>query len=136
MIDATHDEQREVHKREEMEMTTDSHDRGSRRSHNQRKNDARAVGRKMSQEKFDREYTKENERLGIIMELLHESNEDQRCVWNVKTKVKWPIVHLFMRKLMHNKNVFLSTEEKMKKKGKHKMSAWMEEEKPGGAEFR
>jgi hypothetical protein len=33
-------------KREEMEMTTDIHDRGSERSHNNRKKDAKTIGKK------------------------------------------------------------------------------------------
>jgi len=69
------------------------------------------------------------------MELLQESNEDQRQGWNVRKKVKWPIMHLFMRKLMHKMNVFLRIEENLKRKRKHILSAWMEEEKLRGVEF-
>jgi len=62
-----------------MEMTTDSHGRGSKRCHKQRKEDSRAIGREhMSQEEFDREIVELKERLSIIMKLLHESEEDQR----------------------------------------------------------
>jgi hypothetical protein len=101
-----------------MEMTIDSHDRGSERSHNQEERECQRNWRKqMSQEEIDRELVELKERLSIIMELLQESNEDQRQGWNVRKKVKWPIVHLFMKKLMHIMNVFLRTEEKLKKRG-------------------
>jgi hypothetical protein len=53
-----------------MEMNIGVHDRGSERSHNQRKEDAKGIGIKMSKEEFDREFTEVKERLGIIMELL------------------------------------------------------------------
>jgi hypothetical protein len=85
-----------------MEMTIDGHDRGSEKIHNKRREDAKEVGRKMNQEEFDREFTEVKERLSIILKLLQESNEDQRWGWNVKKKVKWPIVHLSMKKLMHS----------------------------------
>ena len=54
----------------------------------------------------------------------------------MKRKVKWPIMHLCMKKLMHKMNVFLTTEEKLKKKRKHKLSAWIEEEKLKAVEFK
>jgi hypothetical protein len=61
-----------------MEMNIDGEDKGSEKKHNKRREDAKAVGRKMNQEEFDREFTKVKERLGIIFKLLQESNEDQR----------------------------------------------------------
>jgi hypothetical protein len=49
------------------EMTTDNNDIGSGRSHNERKEDAREIGRKqMSQEEFDRDLGELKERLNII----------------------------------------------------------------------
>jgi hypothetical protein len=53
----------------------------------------------------------------------------------VRNKVKWPIVHLFMSKLMQKMSVFLRTEETLKKKRRYRLSAWMEREKLRGAEF-
>jgi hypothetical protein len=50
-----------------MEMTIDGHVKGSERSHNKRKENAKEVGRKMSQEEFDREFVEVKERLSIIM---------------------------------------------------------------------
>jgi hypothetical protein len=58
----------------------------------------------MNQEEIDREFTEVRERLSIILKLLQERNEDQRWGWNVKKKVKWPIMHLSMNKLMHRLN--------------------------------
>ena len=51
-------------------MTTDDHVRGSERSH-----------RKMSDEEFDREKAEMKEQLSVLMKLLQESDEDQRCGW-------------------------------------------------------
>jgi len=56
------------------------------------------------------------------MELLQEINEDQILGWKLKKNVKWPIVHLFVRK--------------MRQILKHMMSAWMQAEKLRGDEFR
>jgi hypothetical protein len=57
-----------------------------------------------------REFTEVKERIGIILKLLQESNEDQRWGWNVKKNIKWPIVHLSMKKLMHILNASLKEE--------------------------
>jgi hypothetical protein len=55
--------------------------------------------RKMSQEEFDREFTEVKERLNIIMELLQESERNQRWGWNVKKKVKWPIMTIVCKEV-------------------------------------
>jgi hypothetical protein len=74
-----------------MEMTIDGHVIGSERSHNRGKRMPKQVGRKMSQEELDREFTELKERLNIIMELLQESDENQRYGWRLKRKDRWPI---------------------------------------------
>ena len=56
---------------EEMEMNTDSHERGLERSQNERKWNAKAIGKRhMIQEEVDRELTELTERLNTIMKLL------------------------------------------------------------------
>jgi len=56
-------------KKEEKKMTTDSHSRGSERSHNRRKY-TKANGMRMSQEEFDRERVEMDFQIGILMEML------------------------------------------------------------------
>jgi hypothetical protein len=73
-------------------MTNDGHDKGSKKIHKKRREDVKAVDRKMNQEEFDKEFTEVKERLSIILKFLQESNEDHRWGWNVKKNVKWPIV--------------------------------------------
>jgi hypothetical protein len=53
----------------------------------------------MNQEEFDREFVELKERLGIVMDFLQESDEHQRRGWNVKKKLKCPIVQFFVREL-------------------------------------
>jgi len=67
-IDATHSEKGESHRGKKM-MTTNGHVRFLERSQN-KKEDAKVVGRKMNQDELDREFTELKERLNIIMELL------------------------------------------------------------------
>jgi hypothetical protein len=54
----------------------------------------------MIQEEINRECVELKEGLNITEELLQKSDEDQRKGWNVRKKVKWPILHLSMNKLM------------------------------------
>jgi len=75
--------------KEDMEMTTYGHVRGSNRSHNQRRENAKAIEKiRMSQEELDREFTELKERLSISMEILQERKEDHRCGWILKRKAK------------------------------------------------
>lgn len=75
-------------------MTTDSHREGSRVSHGG-----------MSDEEFDRELAEMKVQLNVLMELLQKSEEDQRCGWILRKKVKW---HRLQVKLEHR---FCSIEE-------------------------
>jgi hypothetical protein len=75
-----------------MEMTIDSHVRGSKREATiKRKDIVKTIGREeMNQEEFDREFVELKERLNTIMKLLQEGEEDQRYGWVLrKRKVKW-----------------------------------------------
>jgi hypothetical protein len=104
-----------------MKMTIDSHDRGSGRSYSQREEYAKADGKKrMSDEEFDKEMVELKAQLNYVKQLLQKKvDENHRQGWNVRKKVKWPIVHLFMKKLMHMMNVFIKIEKKLEKKKRH-----------------
>lgn len=62
----------------EKKMTTDSHDRGSKRSHKREKEDAKANGiwKQMSDAEYNREKAKIIIHLDLLMELLQRSRED------------------------------------------------------------
>jgi hypothetical protein len=87
----------ELMKKEEKKMTTDSHSRGSERSHNRRnmkKEDAKANGKRMSQEEIDKEIAELKEQLNALRRILEES---QRLGWVLRKKpVKW---HEMQRRL-------------------------------------
>jgi hypothetical protein len=69
-----------------------------------------------------------------VKKILHKKvNEDLRQGWNVRKKVKCPIVHFFMNKLMHIMNAFIKSEEKLKR---HKLSALLKKEKLKAVDFR
>jgi hypothetical protein len=53
----------------------------------------------------------------------------------LRKKVKWPIVHFCMRKLMHRMNVFLRTKDTLRNKKRHKLSSLLKEEKLRETEF-
>ncbi len=74
-------------------MTTDSHNRGNRGSeedHSRRKvnkEDAKANGKRMSQEKIDKEIVELKEQLDALRRIIEES---QRLGWVLRKKpVKW-----------------------------------------------
>jgi len=62
-------------KEEEKNMTTDSHSRGSARSHNRgyKKEDAKANDKSMSQEAIDKEITELKEQLDALRRTLEEN---------------------------------------------------------------
>ena len=74
----------------EKKMAIDSHSRGSEEDYNKRKikkENAKANGKRMSQEEIDREIAEMKEQLDVLIMLLEES---QRQGWVLKKKpVKW-----------------------------------------------
>ena len=62
-------------KKEEKKMTTDSHSRGSERSHSRgyKKEDAKANGKRMSQEEIDKEDAELKEQLNALRRMFEES---------------------------------------------------------------
>ena len=80
---------KELMKIEEKKMTTDSHNRGSERSHKRRygKKDAKANAKKISKEEIDKEVVELKEQLNALRRILEES---QRLGWVLRKKpVKW-----------------------------------------------
>ncbi len=76
-------------KKEEKEMTPDSHSRGSERSHNRvyKKEDAKANGMRISQEEIDKEVAELKEQLNTLRRMLEES---KRLGWVLRKKpVEW-----------------------------------------------
>jgi len=60
-------------------MITDGHDKGSERSHNRRKENAKAIGiKRMSDEELDKKMVELKAQLNYVEQLLQESEEDQR----------------------------------------------------------
>lgn len=82
---------------EKKKMATDSHSRGSEEDPNRRKmkkEDAKANGKRMSQEKIDKEIAELKEQLDALRRILEES---QRLGWVLRKKpVKW---HKLQRRL-------------------------------------
>ena len=76
----------------EEHMTIISHAMGSRRSHNEKGEDDKAISiKRMIQETFEREMVEIRESLSKLMELLQRSKEEQYYGWILrKNKVKWP----------------------------------------------
>ena len=72
-------------------MTDKGHIRGSRGSHKERKENSKENGiwRKLSDEGYEREKAKIEFRLKVLMELLQKEEEDQRCGFLLKRKMKW-----------------------------------------------
>ena len=66
---------KELMKKEEKKMTIDSHSRGSERSHNRgyEKEDAKADGKRMSQEEIDKEIAELKEQLDALRRILEEN---------------------------------------------------------------
>jgi hypothetical protein len=75
-------------------MTRDNQMKGLKQSHNYMRESAKAFGRnKISNEEINRELVELKEQLSVMMKLLREKvRESQRYGWNLKKKVKWPIV--------------------------------------------
>lgn len=77
-------------------MTTDSHSRGSERSHSRRyeKKNAKADGKRLSQEEIDKETVELKEKLNVLRRILE---ENQRQGWVLRKKpVEW---HEMQRRL-------------------------------------
>ena len=63
-------------KKEEKKMTTDIHSRGSERRHSRRKmkkEDAKANGKRMSQEEIDKEIAELKEQLNVLRMILEKT---------------------------------------------------------------
>jgi hypothetical protein len=71
-------------------MTIKSHSRGSGGSHKLKKEDAKSNGmwRQLSDEEYEREKVDIEVHLGLLMGLLQEE-EDHRCGWIMRKKLKW-----------------------------------------------
>ena len=76
-------------------VTTDSHNRGSERSHNRRKKGAKenGKGKGMSQEVFDREIAELKASVDAIIVFLEKSMKDQIYGWTMRRKkIKWKLL--------------------------------------------
>ena len=80
----------------EEHITINSHAMGSRRSHNEKGEDAKVIGiKRNSQETFEREMAEIRESLSKLIKLLQTSKEEQYYGWILrKKKVKWPALQL------------------------------------------
>jgi len=91
---------KDLMKTEEKKMTTDSHRRGTERSHSRgyKKEDAKENGKKMSQEEIDKEIVELKEQLNALRRMLEEI---QRLGWVLRKKpVEW---HEMQRRLQQKK---------------------------------
>ena len=72
-------------------MTIESHSRGSGSSHKGRKENFKENGiyKQLSDEEYEREKDEIKLFLEVMMELLQKKEEDQRCGFLVKIKLKW-----------------------------------------------
>ena len=72
-------------------MTIESHSIVSGGNHKGRKENAKENGicKKLSDEEYEREKAKIKVHLEVMMELLQKEEEDQRCGFHVKRKLKW-----------------------------------------------
>jgi len=97
-------------------MTTDTHLKGSRGSHNWTREDARENDvKRMSQRRFDREVTELKERLSKVTELLHEEATGGQCYeWKLKRKVQWLVKRLCARNLKPKLSVWVKEEERLR----------------------
>lgn len=102
-------------------MAIDSHSRSSKRSHSRRE-DAKAKGMRMSQEEFDREKSKIDFQIGILMKIL------QKSVWTMRKRVKWKRL-----RERRNEQMKLQIVEELRKI-EQILSAQEESEKPREAE--
>ena len=87
---------------EEMELTIDCHNRGTKESHGQREKSGKAVGLKsMSKEEIDIEVAKIKTELSHLKKLvLKRIREEWKQRFYVGKRVKWPVRELFAEKLM------------------------------------
>ena len=72
-------------------MTIESHSRGSRGNHKGRKENAKVNGicKQLRDEEYEREKVEIKVRLEVMREMLQKEEEDQRCGFLVKRKLKW-----------------------------------------------
>ena len=100
----------ELMKKEEKKMATNSHSRASERSHSRRKmkkEDAKANGKRMSQEEIEKEVADLKEQLNALRRMLE---ENQRLGWVLRKKpVEW---HEMQRRLQQKQVKWLK--EKLK----------------------
>ena len=84
-------------------MTIESHSRGSGGSHKGRKENAKENGiwRKLSDEEYEREKAEIEVHMKLLMGLLQKEEEDQRCGFLVKRKMKWHKLHRIREKIMN-----------------------------------
>jgi hypothetical protein len=114
-LTAAHSGQGESHKGRR-KMTTNGHEKGSKESHKHMGKSAKEVGKgNMSDEEFDREMVELKKQISVINEFLQESDEDHRCRWTMRKKVKWNIFYVKM---------------------KHRLNAWLRKEELGATEMR
>ena len=75
-------------------MTTNSHNRGSKKDHSKRKvkkEDAKenVIWKQLTDEEYEREKVEIIVHLEVLMELLQRKEEDQRCGFHMRRKIKW-----------------------------------------------
>ena len=71
-------------------MATDSHRRGSERSHSGKEKDSKANGiwKQMNDEEYEREKAEIRDHLSVLMYMVKKSVEDQRCGYMIRNKVR------------------------------------------------
>jgi hypothetical protein len=91
--------------KEEEKVTTEGHLKGSKWSHNQKKENSKEVGiRKMSNEELEREMVEIKVHLSVLEEWLQEYEEDQRYGWRIeKRKVSWHSLQVKLRQRMFSR---------------------------------
>ena len=84
-------------------MTIKSHNKGSGGSHKERKENSKENGmwRQLSDEEYEREKDEIKVHLEVMMELLQKEEEDQRCGFHVKRKLKWHKLQRIREQLMN-----------------------------------
>ena len=91
-------------------MPLDSHVKGSVRSQNQKKENAKAIGlRNMKDEEFVKEMIEIKLQLDVLMEIIQKEVEDKKCRQIFKKKFKWIVKELFARKLQKKMRHMIST---------------------------
>ena len=84
-------------------MADKFHRRGSGGIHKWRKENSKENGiwRKLSDEEYEREKAEIEVHMKLLMGLLQKEEEDQRCGFLVKRKMKWHKLHRIREKLMN-----------------------------------